>query len=188
MSYSYPTVLIQSTPFIVYQSLEDAIAYAIGSINAAAWLAMSADDQGRMLVTATRLFDRQCWLGTRTDDAQELEWPRKDTGIVGVSDDVIPVGILTGSIEMAFAFAAGSTAQDNPTPGAQTIQSLKAGSVAIQYFRGAEGVLAINRFPEIVQELVGKYACSSQRITGAFSSDTCGRSITHDDFDFNQGM
>lgn len=188
MAYVYQTVTIGTATFPVYANLSTASLYILASINASAYLALDDDAQAQMLVTATRLFDRQCWLGKRTDDDQELEWPRKETSIDGVEDDVIPIGTINGSIEMAIALAAGSPAQDNPTPGVQAIQSLRAGSAAITYFRGAEGVLGIQRFPEIVQELVGKYSCGSQSVSGIATSDTDKCSITRDQFGYNQGM
>lgn len=188
MSFVYETVTIDSQIYDVYSNQADALAYAQGSINAAAFLALSTDDQGRMLVTATRIFDRQCWLGTRSDPSQSLEWPRTNTGVDGVTDDTIPAGITTGSIEMAIAFASGSTAQDDPIPGAQKIENLKAGSVSITYFRDAGGILDFTRFPLIVQELVGKFTCGSVTIPGAQSFDTCEKTATRHHYGYNEGM
>lgn len=183
-------VTINSNPFDTYATVDQADLYLSANFSITVWPTLSVDQKAQLIVTATRIIDRQCWLGTRTDDAQPLEWPRKGTGVDGVVDTDVPIGIINGSIELASAIAEGSSAETNPTPGVQAIQSLKAGSVNISYFRGAEGVLQYDRFPLPVQELVGKYSCGSAPIGngGAVATGTGGKSETKKKFGYNWGV
>lgn len=181
------TVTINSQQFSVYASLSQAAQYLLAVFGADAWFALTPDQQGQALVTATRLMDRQCWQGTRTTDSQELEWPR--TGISGVYELAVPGDIVNGTIELAFAISGGSEVVNNATPQAQTLQTVKAGSVSLTYFRGAEGVLAANRFPLPVQEYVRKYLCGAAGLTlGAKSYGTDGESITNDDMGYSDPL
>ena len=141
------SVLVNSTPYDTYATVSQADDYLQAVFGNDTWVALTDDHKGQALVSATRLLDRQCWLGSRSSDSQPLEWPRKDTGTEGVDEAIVPADIISGSIELAFAIGSGSEVVTNATPGAQSLQSIKAGSVSLSYFRGAEGVAAINRFP-----------------------------------------
>lgn len=180
---------INSMIFWVYADLNEADEYLTGVLNSSTWFAATEDTRKQALVTATRMFERQCWRGERTGfSGQNLQWPRTGTGIDGVVDDAIPQDIIDGSIELAFALFGGSSAQTNPTPGAQNIAEIKAGSVAITYFRDAEAQLLRNaRFPLPVQELVGKYMCGASVSLGIEAFGTDGESVTAGDFGFSGG-
>lgn len=184
-------VLVNSQPYNTYASVDQAATYLNANYLASAWFDLTEDQQAQLLVTATRLFDRQCWLGEKTDQStpQALQWPRTGTGIEGVEDAVVPDDIVNGSIEMAFAILDGNEAINSQVPGAQKLRSLGAGSVNLAWFRGAEGDLAEgSRFPLPVQELVGRYLCGSQGISTLITSGTGGTSVTDDDLGYNEGV
>jgi hypothetical protein len=181
------TVVVSSNPYDVYANAEQADLYLQANFLAAAWFDLTLDQKGQLLVTATRLFDRQCWLGEKTEENQPLQWPR--TGITDIEDNIVPQGIIDGSIEMAFAIFDGNEAVSNSQPGAQKLRSIAAGSVNLQWFRGAEGLNArFDRFPLPVQELIGKWLCSGQMVSTLITSGAGGISITKDDLGLNEGV
>lgn len=140
--------------FTVYADVEEADAYLDGSSHADNWRAITDDDtKARYLVTATRLLDRQLWAGDKTSEVQPLAWPRKNTGVTGVTDDTIPTDIISASIEMASALADGVDLQSQQNF-LERVQSMSAGSVSITHFRGQD---VSTRFPQIIHELLRKY-------------------------------
>jgi DnaT-like ssDNA binding protein len=184
------TVQINSLAYDTYASVEQGDEYLAANFLATAWFDLTEDQKAQLLVTATRLFNRQCWLGEKTEADQPLQWPRTNTGIEGVVDNEVPTNIINGSIEMAFAILDGNEAINNSQPGAQKLRSIGAGSVNLSWFRGAEGVRArFDRFPLPVQELIGRYLCSSMRITPLTITGTSGGfSVTDDDLGYNEGI
>jgi DnaT-like ssDNA binding protein len=184
-------VLIASQPYDVYAPLDYANLYLQANFLASGWFDLTDDQRGSALVTATRLIDRQCWLGSPTGlSGQTLQWPRTGTGVDGVDDTIVPQGIIDGSVELAFAIIDGNDAVSNQVPGVQKIRDLAAGAVHISYFRLAEGAAAqTNRFPLPVQELVGKYLCGAgSGIDSLVTSGTDGLSVTEDDLGFDEGI
>lgn len=169
-----------------YATIEQADEYLNASATATGWRALtSLDDKARYLVTATRTLDRQSWKGEKTDAAQPLAWPRTGTGVDGVEDDVVPQAIINASIELAAALVddtASVTSQNNE----QTIQSLKAGSAAITFFRGAGG--EPTRFPFNVMELIMPYLASSGLAMGLVSTGTDLESVTANDYGYSQPL
>lgn len=175
-----------SQPFAVYADVADADLYLSAALHAANWRAATDETKAMALVTATRILDRQRWKGDKTDDDQPLSWPRKSTGLAGVEDDVIPQAIIDASIEIASALVDGTDIQNEQNT-SQKIQSLRAGSVALTFFRGAEGTA--NRFPLIVQELLSLYLIGgSGSFGGVITSGTDGESVTRNDFGLNHGV
>ena len=183
-------VVINSTPYEAYADVEETDAYHAANFLATTWFAQDDNQKGQLLVTATRLLDRQCWLGDPTGlSGQILAWPRTGTGIEGVDENIVPEDIVNATMELALAIADGSDVINSSQPGAQKLQTIKAGSVSLTYFRGAEGPVAqFSRFPLVVQELVRQYLCSSQTLlsVGAFGTD--GESVTENDLGYNEGM
>jgi len=82
---------------------------------------------------------------------------------------------------------AGSDVQENVTPGANLTQSLKAGSVAISYFRGE---WIGTRLPTVLQELLGFWLAASVLAisSGAIAYGTDRESQFEDEYDLNQGI
>lgn len=182
-----PTVEIDGEEFETYASLEDANKYMKGVFNNSTWFDPLSDPEtkARALVTATRLLDKQCWKGEKLDSSQPLQWPREVDGVSGTPD-----AIVQGCIELANLIINGSDVVTNVQPGVQTIQSLKAGSVAMSFFRDAESLFTKNaRFPVEVQELIGPYLCgSTTAISGSMASGTDGYSVTNEPFGFSEGL
>ena len=92
-------ITVGGSIFEVYQTVAEIDAYADGAIgdNADAWRAADADTQARAGVSATRLIDRQTWLGDKAAESQALAFPR--TGLVDaagadVSSDFTPQQVL----------------------------------------------------------------------------------------------
>lgn len=190
-----PSVTINSTPYDVYADIQEADEYLAASMGSSIWFASSEDVKAQALVTATRTIDRQCWLGTPTfTSLDSLAWPRTNTGVSGVEDDVVPLNIVNGSIELANLLVNGSDVQSNPTPTAQTLNIIKAGSVSLTYFRPdmTQQAQQDSRFPLIVQELVGAYMCGAQSALVGIATGTTagggGQSVTNEDYGYNQGI
>lgn len=169
------TVQIGSTEYEAYSSLVDAEEYMLAVIgsHADAWRAETSDDvKVRALVSSTRLLDRQNWQGEKTSDGQPLQWPRTGVTTDPPETNEIPQEIVDASVELAAYMLSGEfdALQQNT---ANAIQSAKAGSASVTYFRGAEGVSY--RFPLPVQELIGKWlkGAGATRTGGVEAYDTC---------------
>lgn len=176
------SVQIGSTSYASYASVEQADAYLAAAIHATNWWTATDDTKARALVSASRMLDRQDWLGDKTDPDQVLAWPRSNTGVDGVEDDVIPEPIVSAAIELALALVDGATVQTDANT-SQKIQSISAGSVSISYFRGAEGVA--RRFPLIIHELVRDYLSGSAGLaigTGSIAFGVDGESSLENDY------
>lgn len=190
------TVLIDSQPYPVYADVDDANLYMKGKFNNSDWFSALNDDEtkARALITATRIMDKQCWQGESSAlSGQQLKWPR--TGITDVDDATVPNDIVNGCIELANLIITGSDVEGNSQPGVQTIQSMRAGSAALTFFRDAEGLVSkYSRFPIEVQELVGRYLCGNSlavlpEVTGGTdSSDPSTLSVTNDRYGFTEGV
>lgn len=186
------TVCLDAIDFPVYADLDDAQKYMTGNYNNSSWFDPITDNdtRKRLLITATRILDRQRWRGSPSGlSGQTLAWPRTGTGVPGVTDTEVPKEIEYACIELANLILNGSDVEENPQPGVQTINSFKAGSVAITYFRDAENVfLKRARFPTVVQELIGKFLeGTGVHVTGV-ATGTDGESVTREDFGFNEGL
>lgn len=183
MSYNYPIVLDNPS----YISFEDADKYMRAATNGGGWRAADDNTKAQALVTAVRTLDRQSWLGEVTDSDQALQWPRKNTGVVGVIDTAIPIKIQYAAVELAEILIDGSEDVLSEANAGQKIKSLKAGSVSIDYFRDPNALFPV-RFPPIVNELIRDYTGGSVIAPGAESFGTQGETITRRDFGFNRGL
>lgn len=183
-------VIINSQPYDAYSTLAYANLYLQANFLASGWFDLTEDQRGSAIVTATRLLDRQCWIGEPTMlSGQTLQWPRTNTGISGLDDTVIPQQIIDGCVELAFAITDGNEAVNSQVPGVQKIRRLGAGSVNIEWFRLAEGAAAtVDRFPLPVQELVGQFLCGQDAVDQLITSGADGVSVTQDDLGFDEGI
>lgn len=125
------------TAYAVYADIAAADAYLEAAYHADSWRAADDTVKARLLVTATRLLDRQSWQALYNTFALRL---------------VVP-NIVSASIEMALAILDGADTQNLQT-GAERVRSISAGSVSITNFRGVD---VPTRFPQIVQELLAPY-------------------------------
>lgn len=133
------TIVIDTTNYASYASVDEADAYLKAASHAANWEAATLLQKQQALVTATRLFDRQSWLPTYNTFALRLA----------------VASIVEATIELALALIDGETVQSASTTGSD-IASMSAGSVSISFRRMASGQVA-TRFPLIVQELLRAY-------------------------------
>lgn len=161
-----------------YISVADATTYLSMSINGAAWTAASTQLKEQALVTATRMLDRQRWVGTKTDSAQALDWPR--TGVYNeegdlLDPDVVPQFILDATCELALALILKPSLM-NEYDANTNIKRLKAGSAEIEFFKGEWN----GRFPAVIQELVGFYLTGYSKVFGSIASGTCATSELSD--------
>lgn len=184
------TVDIGAEEFTVYSleddALDEADIYFTGSLHADTWRSATDDEKARALVTASRLLDRQTWVGDVAVAGQALAWPRSGTGITGVEDDAIPTKVVHAAFELALALLDGSAVQTEGNT-SQKIESLRAGSVQITYFRGAEG--GPNRFPQITHELLfGFLAGSTSALAGILVSGVDGESVTGKAYGYTRGF
>lgn len=192
MAFVYDTVNITSVDYPVYGNLEKADEYLEASMSEAAqaWRDLAdIEDKKRYLVQMSRILDRQEWRGEKVEDGQAMQWPRKNTGVAGVVDDAIPLPIVYASFEGAAILASGGDFESSANQ-AQKIASLRAGSVALSYFRGAEG--PNTRFPVVIDELIRRYtAGGDERVSGAISTGSTGtdtQSVTRQDFGYNRSL
>jgi len=149
-----------------YITRADAVTYFTDLIHGADFISATTTVQDQALVTATKMLDRQEWMGSKTSDSQDLDWPR--TGVTdpegnAVASDVVPQFILDATCELALALIQDLTVQTNSDT-STNIKALKAGSAEIQYFRGESGP----RFPTIIHELIGHYLSGASAYTSPY--------------------
>lgn len=163
-------ILIGSQPYDSYRTVAQADAYLAAALHAGTtWSGASATTKGQALITATRILDRQKWAAAYDTQAERE----------GVAD------IQNASMEMALALVDGSDFQTEQVTG-QKLQSIKAGSVSLTYFRGADG--RPHRFPTIVNELLRYYLAVVDLSVGMTATGTDGVSSTEDDFGHTEGL
>lgn len=137
------TVSIGSDDYVSYADIDTADGYLAASITVVGWADATNDNKAKALVSATRLLDRQTWAEDYTTfDARAAVQ-----------------AIVDACCELAGLFIDGSTDALTNSTTEQSTKSLKAGSVAIEYFRQNPALAA--RFPTIVQELLGPYLAGS---------------------------
>lgn len=171
--------------------------YFGGLLNTEAWDNADGDTQAKALVTSSRVFDKQFWVGAETDPGnQPLAWPR--TGVNDcegnpVPDDEIPLDVIYGSYEYALALLQDAELQNEASAGSnvkRTESTDKVGDLEttrnMTYF-GPTNIpgsrTAAGRFPPQVQEYIRCF------IDGKGGSGVCitgtKAPIFPDDFTFN---
>lgn len=169
-----------------YVTVAEADTYFTNAIHAASWIAASTGLKEQGLATATRMLERQQWVGTRTSPSQTLDWPR--TGVTDpegnpVSSVVVPQFIKDAECELALALIQDPSIQTTSDTSSNT-KRLKAGSAEIEYFRPTSGA----RFPTIIMELIGFYLSSSGAgIAIPFASDLEAQ-IQIKDYDLDRSL
>lgn len=157
-------ITISSAAYDSYRTVDQADDYLAASLHAGTtWSGATDATKAQALVTATRILDRQRWLAAYDTQAERF----------AVQD------VLDAAAEMALALVQGSDLQTEQST-AQKLQSIRAGSVSLTYFRGAEG--RAHRFPTIVWELLRDYLEGSDLAVYGSSTGTGGTSSTEDDF------
>lgn len=162
-------VLISSQPYDSYDTVAQADAYLAAAIHGAAWSSATGTTKAQALVTATRILDRQRW-------ADDYDTQEKRIAVQQIKD---------ACVEMALALVDGSDFQTEETT-SQKLSSIKAGSVALTYFRGAEG--RPHRFPTIVNELLRDYLAGATGAVSPVATGTGGSSVIDGDLGFTGGL
>lgn len=189
-----------------YVSSADADTYLMDSLRGAPWVSLDPDTKAQALITATRLLEKQCWSGAKTDPLQALSFPRTNLldGYGNVLDSsVVPEAVVEAEIELAFELSQDTSLETSGGTGSNT-QTLKAGSASISYFRPTAGANGAGspRFPPIVMELIRAFMCGFGGVPGSFVDGTDvpsafdvadpnavrGAFSTDDSFDFTQGI
>jgi hypothetical protein len=157
-------VTIDSLAFDAYADVAYADEYLAASLHAGTdWSGATDTTKGQALVTMTRILDRQRWR-----DAYATQALRE--GVAAIQD---------ACVEGALALVQGSDLQTAEST-AQKLSSIRAGSVALTYFRGAEG--RPHRFPTIVYELLRDYVAGASMVVQGVATGVDGTSSTEDDF------
>lgn len=142
-----------------YVTVAEADTYLAQALHAGTtWSGAGTPTKEQALVTATRMLERQTWVGTRAPlppGPWLLDWPRSgvtDPDGNTVASDSVPTFIEDAECELALALLVDSSVQTSESSGSN-IAALGAGSARIEYFRPTAG----GRFPTIIQELIGFY-------------------------------
>lgn len=169
-----------------YISVADATTYFEGSIDHDLWDAATNDTRERALISATRMMDRQDWLGSKYSSSQDLEWPRSgltDKNGDSLDETTVPQQVLDATCELASALIDNPYLQDDTDSGSN-IKKLKAGSAEIEFIRALSGT----RFPTIINELVGLWLSNSGSYTGPLFGGLDNESSFSANFDLTRGL
>lgn len=174
MAATYNTVTLSGTDYEVYADLATIDSYMAAEASAygTAWRAqIDSDAKARDAITATRLLDRQKWPGTKSDEFQDLEFPRDNMNSDCAVDGVIPQRLIDAACVLAAMIEQGVDVTGSASIQTE-IKRQKAGSVEIEYFRPFDDVA---RFPLAVQELLAcLIAGINSGINGVYTSGTDG--------------
>lgn len=94
-------------------------------LNFAAWSALTADQKGAALISASQMFDSLKWKGVRTSETQALRWPRSgvyDQDEYAIADDVIPGDVQETLADYAFTLSQSDKFQATGLEGFSEIQ------------------------------------------------------------------
>ena len=175
------TISIAGTEHPSYSTLCQANSYFTGSTDYETWIGYAELARERALITATRVFERMGWLGSKVDDDQTLAFPR-----TGLSDcqgnDVTSAESLVKITEatqlLAFDLLGGSTAATS-IDGEDRTKRLKADTVEIEYFR-AESYKA-TRFQAGIMGLIGCFMSGAGvALAGSIAFGTDGVALDND--------
>lgn len=152
-----PITVYPSAGYNSYISVDDATDYLELSLHANSWNNASSSDKEKALVTAARLLDRYRWIGTKTDAAQGLDWPR--TGVSDaegneIEDDEIPQQILDLQCELAVILLDDRTAQNGSNG---PVKFLATGKVTVEFFGSPTTKGPVFR---AVQRMAGEFLAS----------------------------
>jgi len=186
------TVTISSVDYNVYgltsNPVGDATSYLAGILGAADFAALSADDQARALVSATKWLDRLQWSGAPTDPdtPQPLAFPR--TGLptcrgITYADNIVPDPIVQAMFELAEILAADATAQNSSGQGSN-IKKVGAGSAQVEFFQPTINSASDTRLPQVAQDLVACFLAGSA--TNKATATGTGNSSAFDEDDFDK--
>jgi len=123
-----------------YVDLYEADEYFNTRIDSASWFDAGSEEddsvQEQALVTATRVIDDQCWIGTAVSSCQTLAWPRKNACyhdcrlnlMVEYACDEIPVCVKHAVFEQALHLLMNEDLLSNTR---QSYESISIGSISL---------------------------------------------------------
>lgn len=171
------TVTISGNAYDVYVSDSDATTYLAADFGrASAWAALTDDQRKIAVVSATRLIDRQRWVGAKTDSDQALAFPR--TGLTdadgnAVASDTVPTAVENACAILAADIAADSDLANDPST-ASNIKSVKAGSSNVEFFRPQSGT----KLPSYIMDLLGAFLTAASSISSVTDTSADCRQTT----------
>jgi hypothetical protein len=165
------SIVIGSNSYDAYADMATADSYLLADVQySALWGGTDEDTKKASLVSATRYLDSKNWQGTKTSDAQPLDWPR-DNATGGAVDGVTPQEIIDSSILLAAMTVADPTALSSSST-VNNVKVAKAGSAMVENFK--QSSRSITTFPSMVQNMIGKWlAGASSGLAGVVSGNTC---------------
>lgn len=187
------TVDIGGTDYSVYaftsDPVDDADSYFAARLGASAWTGADSDLKGQGLVTATRMLDRRAtWSGTKTSDAQALQWPRDGATCFDdpIDDGTIPDDIVYATFELALSLLEDEAVQDSPGTGTN-VKKVQAGPASVEFFGPTAGTGRDFLFPQIVHELVACLMAGSAGVGPIITGLTEESSFDDEDYDLVEG-
>ena len=173
---TYPTVQIGVAYYDVYANTATADAYLAADATADGWSTATATQKAQALVSATRLINRQAWVGVATD---AMAWPR-----TGTEDDTQAYAdIIEASILLASSIVDGSDVV--ASNGVNLQRRLKAGSVEIENFR--QDPNTVSRWPLAVGELFGRWLDGGASVGVGYASGTDQPFTLGENYGFSRG-
>ena len=113
-----------TTPYI---STNDADTYFAESLGAEKWTASSSDNKGRAVKMATRLIDTLPFVGYKTDENQENEFPRN-------GENTVPLEVQRACAEIALELLKGNL--PNKSADQNSVLSESTGDASRSYAAG----------------------------------------------------
>lgn len=182
------TVSINGNSYPIHGTLGGAQQYLEASIgsHADAWRALVAagndDQQGRLLVAATRVLYTLNWQGTPTVANQKTAFPRD--GVEDVADGTTPDDVVSAEYELAALAAANPSVLSAMSTGSN-VKKMTAGPVDIEYFRPTDVLETALPLPKAVYDLIAKYfkQTSDGSLAAAYGVDPCDESAAESQFE-----
>ena len=162
-----PTVTINAVEYPTYDTLAKTVEYLAASLFAVKWAEGDNNFKSQVMVMATRYLDAIPWKGTKTDEAQLIEWPRINTGVASAPvDGSIPPAILYGFYEACALIAEDPSLVQAENSGSN-VQRAKGGEAEVWFFKST--FETAGRLPPIVHNWVKAYYLAE---VGAYSLAT----------------
>lgn len=138
-----------------YITVVDADAYFLERYGASSWAVLTEANKTAALITAVPVLESYCvWEGDKTEEDQDLEFPRD-------GETTVPQDIINAQCEIAFNIVANGGPDIVP---AYQLNELKAGSVGLKWNAPIKGVDPI--FTTTVKSYLDAYCNSVLSATG----------------------
>ena len=172
----------------VYNSVTAAdIILSVDPVRRTAWGALDANGKKRKLIAATTRLDILPWDGERAGGHEQgTAWPR--TGLKYPDGTDIPEDVIPAAVERAHALLAGSIArvpsQAEEGTSSQAIESVRAGSVSVRYFRRSRQVRGQPLQDETAYALIRRWLSGAGATLRGVAYGTDGESAFTERFPF----